>query len=581
MTGFAILLAAAAVAFGVSRRFDMAPIPFLVVAGMVLARIDAFPVEMLQDALIYGLTVVLFVSGTELSPSRVRGQRAVAVQVGIIQFGVIALAGTGIALLLGYARLTAAYVGLALAASSTLVIVRLLQRRRQLYEPSGRAVVGVLLLQDLLVILTIPLLTLVPAGIPGIARGLAGIVALVALAFACMRWIAPRMARLALEPEPLLLTALAVLVVFVALAIRLDVPIAAGAFLAGLALSPFPLRGVLRGQLAPINEFFAAIFFISLGGLIGSPGPSTLLHAAILAALVILVTPPVVAALTQHAGFTTRAALESGLLLAQTSELSLVLVLQGMLAGQIAQETFSTLLLVTVVTMVLTPWVSSDATVQRVIELVPGRRPIPVRSAGRVARLLPVAGRFPPTAQRATETEPPSGHVLLLGCGAGGMPLLETLFAAGHRVVAVDDDPNIVEQLRRGEVEVVRGDASDPDTLRAAGAERALIISSTIRRPRDNYRLLQTIRDVPLMVRVFEDEDADWVRAAGGTPIVYSDAAADEFMRWFEQFRRGGGSADQAGAEPAGRRLQAGRQTQASSHHSLEGRKDERPQSLP
>src|SRR5690606_37583521 len=163
------------------------------------------PVEMLQDALIYGLTVVLFVSGTELSPSRVRGQRAVAVQVGIIQFGVIALAGTGIALLLGYARLTAAYVGLALAASSTLVIVRLLQ--------------------DLLVILTIPLLTLVPAGIPGIARGLAGIVALVALAFACMRWIAPRMARLALEPEPLLLTALAVLVVFVALAIRLDVPI--------------------------------------------------------------------------------------------------------------------------------------------------------------------------------------------------------------------------------------------------------------------------------------------------------------------------------------------------------------------
>src|SRR5690606_39323451 len=109
-----------------------------------------------------------------------------------------------------YARLTAAYVGLALAASSTVVIVRLLQRRRQLYEPSGRAVVGVLLLQDLLVILTIPLLTLVPAGIPGIARGLAGIVALVALAFACMRCIASRMSSLVLEPEPLMLTALAV-----------------------------------------------------------------------------------------------------------------------------------------------------------------------------------------------------------------------------------------------------------------------------------------------------------------------------------------------------------------------------------
>ena len=65
------------------------------------------------------------------------------------------------------------------------------------------------------------------------------------------------------------------------------------------------------------------------------------------------------------------------------------------------------------------------------------------------------------------------------------MPLLETLFAAGHRVVAVDDDPNIVEQLRRGEVEVVRGDASD--RIRCGRPARgALIISSTIRRPRDN-----------------------------------------------------------------------------------------------
>src|SRR5690606_29101735 len=99
-------------------------------------------------------------------------------------------------------------------ASSTLVIVRLLQRRRQLYEPSGRVVVGVLLLQDLLVILTIPLLMFAPAGIEGMVRGLAGTLALLALAFACMRWIAPRIARLALEPEPLLLSALAVLAVF-------------------------------------------------------------------------------------------------------------------------------------------------------------------------------------------------------------------------------------------------------------------------------------------------------------------------------------------------------------------------------
>ncbi|MHB1169119.1 MAG: cation:proton antiporter domain-containing protein [Longimicrobiales bacterium] len=526
MTGFAILLIAAAVAFAFARWLDMAPIPFLVVAGMALARLDAFPVEMLQDAVIFGLTVVLFVSGTELSPGRVRGQRRTVAQVGVTQFIVLGVLGTGIALLLGYPRLPAVYVGLALAASSTLVIVRLLQRRRQLYEPSGRLVVGVLLLQDLLVILTIPLLTFVPAGIVGVLRGFAGIIVLLALAFACMHWVAPRIARLALEPEPLLLSALAVLSAFVALAMVLDVSIPVGAFLAGLALSPFPLRGVLRGQLTPINEFFAAIFFIALGGLIGSPGVLALLHAAVFVGLVLVVTPPLVAFVTQRAGFTTRSALESGLLLAQTSELSLVLVLQGMLAGQLGQETFSTLLLVTVTTMVLTPWLSSDAGVQRLLSQFPRHGYL----------LSPQEQAAEPSVTAPDDV--PSGHVLLLGCGAGGLPLLETLFAAGHRVVAVDDDPNIVEQLRRGDVEVVRGDASDPGTLHAAGAAHALIISSTIRRPRDNQRLLETIRGVPVMIRVFEDDDADWVRAAGGIPIVYSDAAAEEFMRWFDRFSR-------------------------------------------
>ncbi len=41
---------------------------------------------------------------------------------------------------------------------------------------------------------------------------------------------------------------------------------------------------------------------------------------------------------------------------------------------------------------------------------------------------------------------------------------------------------------------------------------------------------------MPVLVRVFEDEDADWVRSRGGTPIVYSDAAAEEFIRWFDRF---------------------------------------------
>lgn len=113
------------------------------------------------------------------------------------------------------------------------------------------------------------------------------------------------------------------------------------------------------------------------------------------------------------------------------------------------------------------------------------------------------------------------------------MPLLETLLTTGQEVVVIDDDPEIIEQLRTGEIPCIRGDASDPEVLRFAGAGRARLISSTIRRPRDNEMLLRSVGGVPVLVRVFEDDDARWVESLGGTPILYSEEAAKEFSAWF------------------------------------------------
>jgi TrkA-N domain/Sodium/hydrogen exchanger family len=309
----------------------------------------------------------------------------------------------------------------------------------------------------------------------------------------------------------LLLTALGVLAFFIGLAHWLALPLAAGAFLAGVGLSAFPVRGMIRSQLGPVSDFFSAIFFIALGGLLNPPGARELIEALVFALLVIAVTPPLVTVIAERAGFAARTALESGLLLAQTSELSLVLVLQGYLAtGQLSQEVFTIVALTTVVTMVLTPWLSSGPVVQRLMRLQP------IRKSDRSAA-------------------PPRDHVLLLGCGSGGMPLLETLFAAGHDVVVIDDDPKVVDRLRRGDVKCIRGDAAEPQALIEAGAHQALIISSTIRRPRDNLRLLQDVHGPTVLVRVFEDEDAAWVRELGGTPVVYSEAAAEDFIRWFDR----------------------------------------------
>jgi Kef-type K+ transport system membrane component KefB len=512
MTDVALLLLGAAVAFGVARVLALPVIPFLLLAGFGLSVTVHLEDAFLQETLVLGITFLVFVAGIELNPRRVRRQTRAAIAVGLAQFLVLGGLGFVTARLLGLDVQSAIYVSLALTASSTLVVVRILQQRGQMFESFGRLVIGVLLLQDLAVILLIPVITRLPEGGVAVLEGVAGTLLLVALAYVLLRWVlAELLRRISLDEELLLLAVLALLFLFLFLSGVLQVPIVAGAFLAGVALSAFPVNGVVRGQLTPIADFFTAIFFTALGATLGIPTGTQLLQALVLAGVVLFLTPPLVALVAEKAGFSARPAIFSGLLLSQTSEFSLVVGLQGVVLEQIVPGTFVVIALVTLTTMMITPFVASDG-------------------------LSLFLMRFHPARRTDEIGVPPDGHVLMLGCGASGMPLLETLVIGPYRVVAVDDDPQVVELVREAGVEAIRGDAADQELLRRAGADRARVVVSTVRRIEDNGPLLEmTAGKVPVLVRAFNVEDAAWVDARGGRSVLYSDAAADGFMEWFER----------------------------------------------
>jgi Kef-type K+ transport system membrane component KefB len=438
-------------------------------------------------------------------------------------------------LAIGYALITSLYVGLALAASSTLVVVRLLQRRRQLFEPFGRLVLGVLLVQDLLIILLAPVLMWLPQGLLAVVSGLGLTVLLILLAYVLQRWVLPRVVlRWEFDGESLLLMTLVVLFGFIGLTVLFGLPIISGAFLAGVALSSFPVNGLVREQLNPLQDFFLSIFFISLGALVVVPVGVHLLAVVVFVLVVLLVTPPLVALLAERSGFSARASLESGLLLSQTSEFSLIVALLALSAGQIEPEVFSVIALVTVLTMVITPFLATDRNTWRLL-------------------------RFHPVRQPERVPAPTHEHIVMLGCGDSGMPLLETLYLSGYDVFVIDDDPAVVRSLRENDVPAVRGDAADPDVLAAAHIENARAVISTVRRPADARVLLERYRDVPVLVRVFSDEDAAAVAAMGGTPVRYAEVAADAFMAWLATLdREHAPRATPLSADEARRRRQRG-----------------------
>lgn len=513
MHGVAILLAAAAVGHGVSRWLNVPALPLMLLAGVGASVAAPIPAGLLQDVLVLGVAFLLFLAGLELDPGRLRAQRAASLRVGAVQFGVMALLGFGLSVALGFALLESGYLALALTASSTLVGVRLLRRRQQMFEPFGRLVLGVLLLQDVLVLVSIPVLTQMGSGWP-VAFGRFGAIVLLGVAsLAIRRWLTPLLLAVADDEELVLLGPLAILFVFLGGTYLLELPLVAGAFLAGVALARFPVHAIVRNELAPVGDFFAALFFTALGALVQVPTAAELWHAASLAGLVVLVTTPLVTFVGERNGLSARSAIEGGLLLSQTSEISLVVGLSGMAQGHIGADVFTVIALVTMATMLATPMIATERLAWRLVHLHPFHRR---RDPGR----------------------PPSDHVVLLGAGTTGEPVLEALVAAGCPTVVVEEDPAVCAALQATGIRVVRGDGSDPAVLADAGVARARLVVSTLRRPGENATLLAMVpEDVRVLVRVFDDEEAAWVRERGGRPVVFSELGARRLLAWYGERR--------------------------------------------
>ena len=519
MNAFALLLGVAAVAYGFAKFFRLPSVPVLIGAGMCLGLTGLVPKEFgvgdavgegAKNVLELGLVFLVFASGVELNPRRFKRFGKAVAWVAGVQFALAMGTGFLCARWMGLETLEAVYMGGGLAASSTLVVLRHLQNRKAMFEPYGRVVTGVLLLQDVALVLLIIVLSRVDGGGRDVGMGLFEALVLGGAAWIAQRFVVPKMVfRFKPDEENLLLWLVAVLLGFVGVASWLGLPLIAGAFAGGFVFSAFPLNGLVRGQLSSLVDFFHAMFFVALGALLGVPEGGLWLQAGLYSLVVIVVTPPLVALVAEWRGLNARAGIESGLLLAQTSEYSLLLGLSGVMLGHVSPETFSVLALTTVITMVVTP--------------VLGREEV-------ANFLLP----FHPLRKKGRITDAPEGHVLILGFGSAGMWTVKPLLAQGEKVLVVDDDAVVCAALARKGIPFLRGDGAEVEVLEKAGARNAKLVIASMRRVGDALTVLRHVKDVPVVARVFEEVDAELIRQAGGKPVMNSVAAADTFMAWLE-----------------------------------------------
>ena len=516
MTAIALLLLAAAIAFGLSKLLRLPSIPLLMLAGAALGALAKYqavtiPEELIRDMIEIGLAVLVFTAGVELSPRRIRGQRRAVTILAMSQFITLGISGILTALFLGYDWTVALYLGCALSASSTLVVVRHLQDRRQMFEPYGRLVLGVLLLQDIFIVLIMIALLKSPEGLVTICKGLGSAIALGGLALAFHRWMVPYVVkRMKLDEEELMLGALAILFAFSSLAYFLKIPFLVGAFVGGFAISAFPMNGLVRGMLGSLSGFFLALFFISAGIFLTKPDWSMVLHCLIFITVLIVITVLLVTIVSEYVGYSSRAGVEAGLLLSQTSEFSLLLALAGVASGQISQDLFSMIALITVTTMAITPLLSRESVALRLMKLHP---------------------RF---SKGESACAMMKQHAVLLGYGRAGPRTLRALKKRGVDFIVVDEDAGVIRRLIAEGIPCVHGDGSNPRTLKRAHCQDARVVFCSMRRTSDAQTVLSYLKDAPtqVLVRVFETFEEDRVKSAGGQPVQTADAAVEQFLKW-------------------------------------------------
>ncbi|MGB0257097.1 MAG: cation:proton antiporter [Coraliomargarita sp.] len=518
MTGFAILLIAAALAFGLARLMRIPPIPLLMLSGIGLQALFTYigaeiPRDLIYEMTEVGLAVLVFTAGVDLSPQRLTGRLRPVLILGTVQFLVLGIAGLVTALWLDYSLTTAVYLGCALSASSTLVVVRHLQQRRQLFEPYGRLVLGVLLIQDVLIILLLVALSKAPDGAWKVVESVGETGALGLLAVAAHRWFVPWVTRsLKLDEEELMLGALAMLFAFSGMAWLLDLPFLVGAFFAGFALSAFPMNGLVRGMLTSLSGFFLALFFIAIGCAMVLPDWSILQHSLIFIVVLIVVTVILVTVIAESVGYSTRVAIEAGILLSQTSEFSLLLAFIGVKSGQISPQLFSMIALITVSTMTLTPFISRAPIAWWLMNLHPRYR----KGEAKTRQLM--------------------NHAVLIGYGRAGPTALRSLKSAGIETTVVDDDAAIIRQLAAQGVHCIQGDGAATHILAQANAREARIVLCSMRRTSDVKQALSYLKDsrATVIVRTFEPNETVNVRAGGGIAVETAPAATEALVEWME-----------------------------------------------
>jgi CPA2 family monovalent cation:H+ antiporter-2 len=520
-----------AVSLPITYLFHRAKLPALVgflITGVLIGPYGAAiitetrVVERLADI---GVVLLLFTVGLEFSIADIMKSGRQFLVGGGTQVLLTIAAVAGIATVLNYPLPQAIFFGFLASLSSTAIVLKMYSDRSELDTTHGRLATGILLFQDIAVV---PMMLMLPvlgeASAAGAVTVLSVLVSLgkavlglVVIYFAA-RQVVPFLLHqvIRLKNREMFFLLIVLLCLGAAwMTFSLGLSLALGAFLAGLIISESEYSHHIVAEIIPFRDYFASIFFISIGMLLHTN--FLIMHWPVLLLMtvsLILVKTGLVIVTAKALRYPIRSTLLAGLGLAQIGEFSFLLAQQGQLRGLMTGDIFQMFINTSILSMLATPFA--------------------IQAGPWITRLLPkMASDHAEKGGICTLT----GHTIIAGYGLNGRNLAKTLKATHLPYVVLDVNADTIRKARAEGESIIYGDITRRDVLLRAGVDCARVIVFAVSDYAATRIAVRTARELNpsifILIRTRYAADVDELYKAGANQVI-----PEEFETSIEIFSR-------------------------------------------
>ena len=431
------------------------------------------------------IALLLFIVGMELNPTIIKDLGKTSLIAWCFQVVVTWVIGYIVATFLWFAMMTSIFLAIGFAFSSTIVVLKLLGDREEIESTYGRLSIGILIVQDLLVMLLILWMATFQsieqtASLLVIVSLIGKVIGLAIGLYLLSKYFIPMITKkIAESQEYLFLFSIGRCFILWAVFYRLGFGIEIGTLMAGITLANSSYRFEITSRIKPLRDFFIVIFFVLLWSHVNFWTTNRrLMIPVIIFSLFVLIGKPIITMITLwFLGHTRKNNFLTWISLGQISEFSFLIIGMWITSWYITDPT--------ILSMITLVWLITIAGSS--YSVIYGEKFYHFFKP--VLRILPWVWNKEYKKINKKEYE-----ITLFWYGRFGSNLYNMLHKNHKKILVIDENPSIISHLQKNKIPCIYGDMSDIDFLEELNFKKNKMIISTIKTFDENMVLLKTIK---------------------------------------------------------------------------------------